>query len=388
MTPKERLLAALQHREPDRVPFDLGSTGVTGVHRIAYRNLLAHLGMETDGVRICDPIQQLAEVDEEVLRRFGVDTRGVRPRPSSSWSLKIETEKGGKYTHFTDEFGIRWSMPRQGGLYYDMTSHPLEGATTEEEIESHPFPDPQDPARVAGLREEAERLADEGWAVVLNGPGEGPFERALWLRGFERFFIDLIRSPALALALLDRLVDFRIKFWELLLREVGDLAQVVIEGDDLATQRGLMISPEMYRKYLKPRHKRVFSFIKERAPHVKIFFHSCGAVYELIPDLIEVGVDILNPVQLSAAGMDPRKLKREFGAALTFWGGGVDTQRVLPRGTPEEVKAEVKRRIEELAPGGGFVFATVHNIQADVPPENILAMWEALQEYGVYSSPT
>ena len=382
MTPKERLLTALQHREPDRVPFDLGSTNVTGIHRIAYRNLLAHLGMRADEVRVCDTVQQLAEVGEAVLQRFGVDTRGVRPRPGSSWSLELEEDE--KYRHFTDEFGIRWSMPREGGLYYDMTSHPLEEVATEEEIASYPFPDPQDPARVAGLREEAERLADEGWAVVLGGPGEGAFERSLWLRGFERFFIDLVRSPSLALALLDRLVDFRLKFWELLLGEVGDLAQVVVEGDDLATQRGLMISPEMYRKYLKPRHKRIFSFIKERAPQVKIFFHTCGAVYELIPDLIEVGVDILNPVQLSAAGMDPRRLKREFGDALTFWGGGVDTQRVLPRGTPEEVKDEVKRRIEELAPGGGFVFATVHNIQADVPPENILAMWEALQEYGKY----
>ncbi len=235
---------------------------------------------------------------------------------------------------------------------------------------------------MAGLKEEIEKLSD--WAIVLTGPGEGLFERSLWMRGFERFYIDLIRDPPLANSLLDKLTDFRIKFWELLLDEIGDLVHVVVEADDLATQNSLMISPEIYRRYLKPQHKRVFSFIKEKAPHVYIFLHSCGAIYDLIPDLIEVGVDILNPVQVSAAKMDTKKLKKEFGDVLTFWGGGIDTQEVLPKGTPDEVKEEVKRRIDDLAPGGGFIFAAVHNIQADVPPENIIAMWEALQESGNY----
>jgi uroporphyrinogen decarboxylase len=380
MNYRERILAALRHKEPDCLPFDLGSTGITGIHKTAYRNLLSYLGIKKAEIQTSDMIQQLASVDEELLQRFGVATRGVRPRNSSSWSLEIQKSDGCKY--FLDEYGVKWSMPDEGGLYYDMKEHPLKSAKRHEDIENYPWPNPQDPVRVAGLREKIKKLSN--CAVVLTGPGEGFFERSLWMRGFEGFYMDLATNPSLAISLLDKLTDFRIKFWELLLDEVGDLVHVVVEADDLATQKGLMISPEMYRRYIKPRHKRVFSFIKEKAPHVYIFLHSCGAIYDLIPDLIEVGVDILNPVQVSAAKIDTKKLKKEFGDVLTFWGGGVDTQRVLPRSTPDEVKEEVKRRIDDLAPGGGFIFAAVHNIQADVPPENIIAMWEALQEGGNY----
>jgi uroporphyrinogen decarboxylase len=383
MTPRGRILTALKHKEPDRVPFDLGSTGITGIHKIAYCNLLAYLGMEGKEIQTFDIIQQLAMVNEDLLQRFKVDTRGVLPKDPLSWSLKIQEED--KYRYFTDEYGIKWSMPKEGGLYYDMTHHPLSVSNlTVKYIEDYPWPDPQDPARIEGLKEEVEQLQKTDCAIVLNGPGAGLFERSLWMRGFERFYIDLVRDPPLAISLLDKLTDFRIELWELLLDEVGDLVQIVVEADDLATQRSLMISPEMYRRYIKPRHKRVFSFIKEKAPHVHIFFHSCGSIYDLIPDLIEVGVDILNPVQVNAAKMDTKQLKREFGDVLCFWGGGIDTQRVLPRGTPDEVRDEVKRRIDDLAPDGGFIFSTVHNIQADVPPENIIAMWEALQEHGRY----
>jgi uroporphyrinogen decarboxylase len=164
---------------------------------------------------------------------------------------------------------------------------------------------------------------------------------------------------------------------------VGDLADVVIEADDLAGQNSLLMSPQTYRTLIRPRHQRLFSFVKELAP-VKLFFHSCGAVRPLIGDFVDAGIDILNPVQISSAGMDLRELKREFGRDLAFWGGGVDTQRVLGTGTPEEVKADVRRNIDALAPGDGFVFAAVHDIQADVPPENVMAMWEAWQAYGAY----
>ena len=176
------------------------------------------------------------------------------------------------------------------------------------------------------------------------------------------------------------------KYWEHALKLVGQNVMIVSEADDLASQNRLLIAPEIYRKLIKPRHARLFSFIKKQAAvPVKIFYHSCGAVSPLLPDLIESGIDILNPVQVSARDMNTRELKRQFGRDLTFYGGGIDTQRVLPRGTPGEVRDEVRRRIDDLAPGGGFIFAAVHNIQADVPPENILAMREALQEYGVYS---
>jgi uroporphyrinogen decarboxylase len=213
----------------------------------------------------------------------------------------------------------------------------------------------------------------------------GVLELAAWMRGIENFYTDLAANRDFACALLDKVTDIKMRYWELALAEVGDRIVVVSEADDMASQTGLMMSPETFRRIIKPRHKRLLEFIRRLAPNAFIFFHSCGSIYDVIPDLIEVGVDILNPVQYTAAGMEARRLKKEFGDALTFWGGGIDTQRILPYGTPQEVKDEVRRRIDDLAPGGGFVFNTIHNIQPDVPPENIAAMIEALREFGVYS---
>jgi uroporphyrinogen decarboxylase len=176
-------------------------------------------------------------------------------------------------------------------------------------------------------------------------------------------------------------VEWKSAYWERALRDVGDLVDVVVEADDLGGQQSLLLSPKTYRRLIKPRHQRLFGFIKKQAP-VKVFYHSCGAIRPLIGDLIEAGIDILNPVQVSAAGMDPRELKREFGRDLVFWGGGVDTQQVLGTGNPQQVRDDVQRNVEALAPGGGFVFAAVHDIQANVPPENIMAMWEAWRDFG------
>lgn len=384
MTPRERIWSALQHKEPDQVPYDLGSTQVTSIHRIAYRNLLQHLGMEQaleKELRIFDRAQQLPYLDEDLLVRCHADVRGLAPQGPDC----PEVEADGRRS-FTDAYGITWTMPKDG-LYYDMTSHPLSELTlTDEAVDQLPLPQPEALTQVAGLREKGERIHRESdqamIAIILSG---GIFEQSFWVRGFKNFYLDLARHPSQACGLMDRLMELRLACWEIILEEVGDLIQVVMEADDLATQQSLMTSPEMYRKYVKPRHRRITSFIKQTAPGpIHIFFHSCGSVYDLIPDLIEAGFDILNPVQVSAAKMDTKQLKKQFGKDLTFWGGGVDTQHVLPHGTPAEVKDEVKRRIDDLAPGGGFVFSTVHNIQADVPPENIVAMWEALQEYGKY----
>ena len=183
--------------------------------------------------------------------------------------------------------------------------------------------------------------------------------------------------------MLDRLVEYKCAFWERALKEIGDLVDVVVEADDLGGQNSPLMSPKTYRSLIQPRHKQLFSFIKAQAP-VKLFYHTCGAVRVLIPDLIDAGIDILNPVQISSPGMELEALKRDFGRDLVFWGGGVDTQRVLGTATPEQIREHVKQNIEALAPGGGFVFAAVHDIQANVPPENIIAMWEAWQTYGVY----
>ena len=211
----------------------------------------------------------------------------------------------------------------------------------------------------------------------------GIFELGGWLRGYANFYADQAGDPETACKVMDKALEVKMRYWEKVLDIAGDLIDVVQEADDLGSQDRMLISPEMYRKYIKPRHKELFNFIHSKTD-AKIFVHSCGCFREVIPDLIEVGVNIINPVQFNVSGMDSESLKKEFGRDLVFWGGGVDTQRILPKGTVQEVKDCVKRQIETLAPGGGFVFNTVHNIQADVPPQNIVAMWETLQEYGKY----
>jgi uroporphyrinogen decarboxylase len=207
---------------------------------------------------------------------------------------------------------------------------------------------------------------------------------AAWTRGFVNYFSDFANNEKLLVGIMTKVMEMKMAYWEIALREVGDNVDAIGEADDFAGQSRMLISPAMYRRIVKPLHKKLFDFIHAHT-HAKIFFHSCGAIRPVIPDLIEAGVEILNPVQVSATGMDSAELKRDFGRDIIFWGGGIDTQRVLGTGTPEQVRADTRRRIEDLAPGGGFVFATVHNIQGNVSPENIMAMWETLQEYGVYN---
>ncbi|NMB16138.1 MAG: uroporphyrinogen-III decarboxylase [Firmicutes bacterium] len=381
MNSAERILTALAHKEADRIPFDLGGTHSSGINVHAYRALLDHLGIEEE-VKITNLSSQLAEVGEQLCDLWGIDTRGMFPRSPSTWKLQIEEE--GDYRSYFDEWGIKWMMPKEGGHYYDMRQHPLQGCTIED-LDKYSWPNPRDPARIEGLRDEATRLRESGRAVLMAGTiGNGFLHTGNWLEGYEDFFADLAGDPDKACKLMDKVLELKLNYWDMVLGEVGDLLHIVCELDDLGTQGGPLVSPDMYRRLIKPRQQQLFSFIKKRAPHVKIYFHSCGSVYHFIGDLIEVGVDILNPVQVAAADMDTKRLKKEFGQDIVFWGGGVDTQRVLPYGTPQEVRDEVKRRIDDLAPGGGFVFSTVHNIQGDVPPENIVAVWETLQEYGRY----
>jgi uroporphyrinogen decarboxylase len=378
---RDRTEKALSHQEPDRVPFDLGGTGLSTIHVTAYQNLRRYLNMPQTEARVGFVAEQLVLVDEDVAERLQTDIRPVLPGLSSAFEYTFRDE--GAYEAYTDEWGIGWRKPQDGGFYYDMYYHPLANADSLDELKAYPFPDSLDNQRFDTLRSQAQVAVSKGKAVALAGPCAGIAEVYSWLRGYEQYYIDLAINKGYVAYMLDRLVDFKCAFWERALQEVGDLVDVVIEADDLAGQRSLLMSPDTYRSLIKPRHRRLFSFIKEQAP-VKLFFHSCGAVRPLIPDFIDAGIDILNPVQVSAAGMDLHELKQEFGQDLVFWGGGVDTQGVLNTGTPEEVKQNVRRNVEALAPGGGFVFAAVHDIQADVPPENIIAMWEAWKAYGGY----
>ena len=270
-------------------------------------------------------------------------------------------------------------------MYYDMFDHPLAGDISPEAVDALRGPDPRDPGRFVGMREAARRIAEqEQRAVVVTQMTAGITEIAAWTRGYEDFYADLAINHELVGRLLDKVNDIKAAYWEGALAEVGECVDVMMLGDDFAGQDRLLMSPKTWRKLIKPRLKHLFDLLHSRSS-AKLFLHSCGSVREVIPDLIEIGLDILNPIQVSAARMDSAELKREFGKDLVFWGGGVDTQHVLPHGTPDEVRAEVRRRLDDLMPGGGFVFSAVHNIQGDVPTENLVAMWQTLREYGVYA---
>ena len=255
---------------------------------------------------------------------------------------------------------------------------------TVQDIERHPWPDMGAPWRLAGLREQAERYRAAGYAVVLKDAFAGIFEFAQRIVGMENLLVMMALNEPLAEALFDKLLELKLAYWRTALSELGDVVDVVTYADDYGTQESQLISPAMFRRLLKPRVRQIFELQVRMAPHARRFFHSDGNLRPLIPDFIEIGVQILNPIHIRAKGMEPAALKRDFGRDLAFWGGGVDTQGILPQDTPQQVKDDVRRNLEALAPGGGYVFNTVHNIQADVPPENIVAMWEALQEYGVY----
>ena len=383
MTPRQRVLRALNHEVPDRVPIDLGGNQ-TGIHKNAYRKLALYLGLP-DEIEIVDAVQQLARPSERVLERFHVDTRYVAAGPASTWKGGIvRAERGGRVWHdLTDEFGIRWSTPDDQPLYMDITRHPLATATVKE-VRDYAWPKGDDPSRFAGLRERALRLRKETPYAVVSGISGVVYEICWYLRGLEQWFCDLLTNPEFCEAMLDQTLKYWMDWFRLFLDEAGDVVDVIMIGDDLAGQDGPLFNPKIYRRLVKPRHQRLVEYIRSRTK-AKVWYHTCGSCAAYIPDLLENGIHILNPVQTSARHMDPFELKRRFGRDLVFWGGGCDSQSVLPRGTPSEVAENVRRNLEALSPGGGYVFNSIHNIQGEVPPENIVAMFDTAYEYGFYS---
>jgi len=384
MNSRDRVLLSLKHKEPDRVPFDLSGASVTGITIKAYKKLLNYLGLDNKKkIEIILLHSQSVSVEENVLKKLKVDVRGIHPNLPIRW--KVHTKEDDHYIYYKDGWGIIRRMPKKNGLYYDSTEFPLSNVNTGD-LEKYSWPNPANPLIFQGLKEKALKLKKEtDAALVIGRPfGNGILNMGAWLEGYENWFCDLISNPKRVNKIMDKILELKIKYWDRILTEIGDYVDIIVEIDDLGTQNSLLVSPKIYRKYVKPRQKELFNFIKQKTP-VYIFFHTDGAIYDLIPDLIEVGIDILNPVQIGLPKMDAKLLKKEFGKYLSFWGGGVDTQKTLPYGTPQEIKDEVKRRIQDLSPQGGFIFSAVHAIQADVPPENFMTMWEALQEYGVYS---
>lgn len=382
MTSRQRLLAALEHREPDRVPIDLGGNQ-TGIHRLAYQALLDHLGLR-ESIEIMDPVQQLARPSEAVLQRFHVDTRYLAAGPASDWKGGVvQVYRDGRLWHdLVDEFGVRWSMPYDQGLYMDITHHPLANATLAE-VRAYPFPRGDDPGRFAGLRQRALELRRYTPYAVVSGISGVVYETCWYLRGLQQWFIDMLEQPELCETLLDRVLQYWLDWFRAFLDEVGDLVDVIMIGDDLAGQKGPLFRPDFYRQVVKPRQKRLVQYIRSRTS-ARIWYHTCGACAGFIPELLDNGIDILNPVQISAEGMDPAVLKAKYGDRLVFWGGAIDAQHVLPYASPEEVRQHVRRNLEVWKPGGGYVFNNVHNIQAAVPAENIVALYDAAYEYGFY----
>ena len=377
MTHRERLIKALSHSEPDRVPIDLGGIGCT-LHYFTHKKLLEYLKLPYREPEIIDMFQYVVVPDQRILDMFHAGVKYLKPKPSEGWSLQINQEDNS----WTDEWGITYHMP-PGGFYYDFASNPLKGKDFAE-IKRYRPPDPCDPGRTKGLKEAAQELYNNtDYPIFIISPVAGVFEWSYFLRGIEELYQDMVINPEIADYLASLVEEWTIAFWDNVLDYIGQYAHVVYTSDDMGHQNGLLFNPEIFRKIYKPRHARIMQAIKKKTD-AKIFFHSCGAVSELIPDFIEMGVDILNPVQISAKGMDPAYLKREFGKDITFWGGGCDPHGVLAKGTPDEVRESVKKNLEFFAPGGGYIFASIHNIQVNVPPENILAMYESAYENGWY----
>jgi uroporphyrinogen decarboxylase len=369
MTSRQRVQLALDHKESDRVPVDFGTTNTTSIHRRAYENLKSYLGLLAErNVLIAHKDTQSVIVDEEVLQYFRVDTRGVWLRRPN------ETAGDGNGESYTDEWGVekRWT-----GLYFDTVTPPLRGARVDD-IPGYPWPNPDDPLRfkqVATRIEELDRANE--YAIVLDPTGSVPLGQGLMLRGYEDFFSDLLVDTKFAVSLMDRLLEYQIT----LLDNVADLAcnkiDVVKIADDLGTQDSLLVSPDLYRRFIKPRHKELVDLIKRRT-RAKVMLHSDGNIFPLIRDFIEIGVDIINPIQAECRDIEPRRLKATFGKDICFWGG--ISQKVLAAGKRQEVETEIRKSIDDLAAGGGYVLACVHNVQPDVPPEGLCQLFDLLKK--------
>ena len=417
MNPRERVLAAIRHQQPDGVPVDLGATPSSGISAIAYTRLKQHLGIAGGSTRVYDVVQQLAQPEEEILDRFRIDVldlgrtfierdedwrdvdlpQGYRVQ-FPAWFQPVQ-QPNGVWDVFDSE-GRRLAMMPPGAAFFDQTCYPyVDGYPDNFDSEflfrdlgywmgkvhwaglAHsPWDHAAEPDFWEQLRRKAIALRQSSDRALVIVAGCNLFEWGTFLRRMDNFLVDLVDDQSNVERLLDALMEKHLQTLEKVCQAVGDVADILRFGDDLGTDQGPFMSPRTYRKLFKPRHQMLTAYVKQHS-QMHTFLHSCGSIYRLLPDLIEAGYEIINPVQTNSRDMQPERLKREFGKDIVFWGGGCDTRAILNRGTPAQVKDEVRRNVEILAPGGGFVFNTIHNILPDVPPENIVAMYEALDAY-------
>ena len=406
MTPRERVLATLNHRQPDRVPIDLSGHRSSGIAAMAYARLREFLGLPKKPIRVYDPVQQLAIVDEDVLQRFQVDTIelgrafALEDKYWTDWVLPDGTPCLMPVWAMPERDRQDWvlfSKPRrqviarmpEGVWYFEQTNFPfldhedlgrLEDELAEcmwSAVASPPGPIAGGPGGDQVLVEGAQRFRQQTDRAIIGLFGGNLLELGQWFYRNDNFFMLLAGEPDRAHAFLDKLMEIHLRNLDRFLRTVGPHIDIILFGDDLGMQSGPQVSPAMYREYFKPRERLMWQTVKKLAPHLKIQLHCCGGVRELLPDLIDAGLDAINPVQITCRGMEPAGLKRDFGGQLTFWGGGCDTRQVLIQGSPREVTEHVRRLLDIWRPGGGYVFQQVHNILADVPPANVVAMYEA-----------
>jgi uroporphyrinogen decarboxylase len=377
MTHRERVLTSLKREVPDRVPVDLGGTLASTINIHAYRRLMARLGFGGEpAIAYLSRRSNSVLPDETLLKYLDVDCRAViLDQPD----LNPERDLPDGSLH--DEWGITWKHVGEGQHFINADGPFYRQEPDPALVKKFAWPDPLDPGRFRTLRRQAETHRARTDAAIILVLGVGAVHQIQFMRGYAASLEDLIIAPEFVQAFMDRYVDFWVRLTERAVQEVGDLVDLAMFGDDLGTQQGPVMSPALYRRLIKPYHARMARAVKRF--HKPLLLHTCGSVAAFIPDLIEIGFDAIHPVQVSAKDMDSARLKAEFGRDITFW-GGIDTQRVLPRGTSAEVREEVWRRIADLGPGGGYVLGAVHNIQAEVPVENILAMFEAAREFGRY----
>ena len=410
MNSRERVLAAIEHIQPDRVPLDIGATPSSGFSAIAYSNLCKYLKVE-GRVKIYDVVQQLAEPEDWCLDRFGIDVIDIarachltpaewkqsslpngNPSLIPEWFNPVTTVSGEKQVFDAAEDMLA-RMP-QGATFYDqtffpyLTDYPDNYSKLPEAMQKvlwaylaqSPWPQASRPNFWKWLRQVCLDLRSRTDRALFMGLGCNMFEWGTFLRRMDNFLMDIIAEPEEVEPLLDALLAIHLQTLEKACHYLGDVIDIFRFGDDLGMSTGPFMSPDTYRRLFKPRHTKMVTYLKEHSS-AKAFLHSCGSIYKLLPDLIEVGYDVINPVQTNCADMDPKRLKQEFGSSITFWGGGADTSTVLNHGTPEEVRKHVLARLEIFAPGGGYIFNSIHNIMPDVPPVNIIAMLNALREF-------
>ncbi len=411
MTPRQRVLAAINHQEPDKLPVDIGATPSSGISAIAYDQLIRHLDFKDRRNWVYDVVQQVTQPSAEFLDRFGIDSVDVarmfntrdedwydytlangKTAQQPNW-FRPELQEDGSYLAYLNQEVIA-KMP-VGATFYDQTVFPFldgypekYGKNMDQAMGQIHWAglahSPWDHAGEADfwdqLRSKAIQLRETSDRAIMVVAGCNLFEWGTFLRRLDNFLMDLLLDQANVERLLDALMERHLRTLENVCNAVGDVVDIIRFGDDLGMDTGPFMKPEIYQKLFKPRHTILCDYVKQHSS-MHTFLHSCGSIYKLIPDLIEAGFKILNPVQINSRDMEPERLKSEFGNEVVFWGGGVDTRSILNRATPEVVKDHVRKNIEILAPGGGFIFNTVHNIMPDVPPENIMAMFAAIDEY-------